>query len=246
MGWLSGILAVWAAGCMGSTPVENSREPLRITAVTYNLTWELGRARRTAEGWQVTTDRGYTVEVTAGRLSTHTVTLVPCVAQASLLEFPPLFGSGVALAGHSGKVDISTWLNPPVEDLAQLAVAAPHRVWFPPANYCEMHLLVARPPGSVPGKPSGATLEVEGTWRRGEGETGPLVIHTTLANGVLRPLGPLTVREGELTVNVSRDISRLFDGIQFGEDKAAQVERQVLVNLIDGISVTGSDPHGAS
>lgn len=233
-------------GCRETSAVETPREVLRPTAVTYSLTWALGSAQRTAMGWQVMTDRGYTVEVTAGRLSTHTVTLVPCVAQAGRWDIPPLLGAGVALAGHSTRFDPSTWLNPPLEDLARLEGSAPHRVWFPATNYCDLHLLVARPPGSVPGKISGASLQVVGTWRKGDGATHLLEINTSLANGALRSLGSLPVPDGELNLSIQRDISHLFDGIEFEVDKSTQVQRQVLVNLVGGISVVGGGSHGRS
>lgn len=229
---------VWwlAVGALLAGCGEGRAVGARVAEVRYVLDW----AGAPAAGWGGTTAAGVEVKVEEGRLGSYTVELLPCPVEAAAWT-PDLFG-GVAWAGHAMRLDPSAMRPGRSEALARPEATRVDPIGVPPATYCQVHYLVARPAkahqgGLGTGDEAALSLVLRGTYRRpGEASPTPFEIKSAAATGrtfdLPRPLAP-TEGPQVLTLTVRRDLGPLFEGVAFGAAKPAQIARQVLQNLID-------------
>ncbi len=210
--------------------------PIVYGDVAYRVSWEWGEAQPLAgnDGWTVTNDLGYEIEVRAGKLTTRNLELVPCHAppqQQPLARLFRGFGPPAAHAGHGSVLPNASRISRSFEeDLSRPAgrEIEARRVRDP--DYCQGHLLIARPSGTPP---SAASLEISGAQRRGGSAPRPFSIRGATAYGRLKDLvgsggGPAERQSivGGIRIDVRRELDSMFDGIDFAAmSEAAQADR---------------------
>lgn len=243
-------LFVLPLGCVAdATP----REPgLWASSVEFVLAWDRSRVAERTDGFEVSTDLGYTVRVRRAYLLQYSAALVDCsgvggdvwddveVALRWLVE------SSVARAGHGDAEDASSVTAPTYLDLV---ATGPEKVYgaraFDEARYCRFHHLVARAYDDeiVAGAPAdlaldGATVYLEGSYRSpGASEFQNFSVQTSVNYGALVDLPDALVGtlEGQaVTITLRRDLGSLFDGLAFDELETLDedIGRQVLRNLV--------------
>ncbi|MDP6942894.1 MAG: hypothetical protein QF464_01995 [Myxococcota bacterium] len=216
------------------------------TQIRYHLTWDWGEAAATEGGWAVVNDRGYTVEVTDGYLVTHSVQMAPCT-DADLgvdTTLSRLFGAGRAWAGHGGVDDPSAWLTGMAESLAHPEPTALGPIAVNSGLYCRSHYLVARAEPGMLGLPEsmdlvGVSLYIEGT--AALDEPLPFAVLSTLPTGSLMgwtdPVSPIALTGGDIDVTITRDLGRLFDGVDFATMSDDAIQKTVLLGLAERVRV---------
>ena len=234
-------------------PVLTGPQDVVGQEIRYHLDWGWGDAETTDEGWRVTTDRGYDVEVTEGFLITYSVQLAPCADDELGYSIDPrrLFGVGQAWAGHGGPEDPSAWLMGIAEDLAKPQQVSLQPVPLNTGVYCRAHYLVARAETKTRGLPNdfnmvGTSLYVAGTAALDDGPAQPFSIWSTLPVGELitwgDPISPVDLSDGGIDVTITRDLGRLFDGIAFETMSAESIEKTMLLGLASRLRVDVAQP----
>jgi|GEM_PF-1404553 len=238
---------------------------LTTASVSYTLDWSLDGLTRSDDGasWTTTTDQGYQVSVTSGYLVSYSTSLVSCEdLTTARLERPArsfldrLFAPASARAGHPEDEEPSMVSAPQVESLTALQSLAFGERTFDTTDYCMAHYVVGMlTPTSVDADAFadliGSSLVLEGTWTSPDGATTETFsITTDMANGQLETLSdvltnPLSDGQDALTVTVSRQPARWFDGIEFATGTieatwtgADPFARQVVVNMMDSLTIT--------
>ena len=216
--------------------------------IRYHLTWDWGDAVPDDLGWRVTTDRGYAVHVTEGYLVTYSVQLAPCTEDdlGTASRWPTLFGAGEAWAGHGGPDDPSAWITGLVEPLASPVNTSLTPITVEPELYCRAHYLLARAETGALGLPEdidmmGTSLYIKGTVARGDEPATTFTIWSTLPTGQLlawsEPATPIDVTDLGVDVTITRDLGRLFDGVEFATMSTESVEKTILLGLADRLTV---------
>jgi hypothetical protein len=201
----------------------------------------------------VVTDQGYTVVVNTAYVVTFSVKLVPCDDETdiTLTDLVRWMFGGVAHAGHGGENrDPSAALVPRVEDLLSPDDVLHARRPIRAERYCQVHYLVgpaAENAIALPTDPDlvGTSLYLEGHWRRGDtADSVPFAVISSKAYGALTHLYPadqFDVSEARLRVDaddtsahvtIERPLATLFDGVDWPAVSDAQLEAQLLRNLI--------------
>lgn len=212
----------------------SSAAPFVPSTITYELVWEWGDATPTADGWQVTTDLGYTVTVTEGYLVAAATQLIECDHSHAALNRSPLDAAlsawlpSSAEAGHGGDHDPSQFTDGTVEDLRQ-----PANQVFGSATvdieitYCGGHFLVvpaAEGLRNVPESLMGDSLYLAGTYQAPDStEAVPFAIMSHSPNGTIVDLSAAGSSEhthiisgaGDATVQIVRTVDSLVDGVDF-------------------------------
>ena len=210
-----------------------SGSPIVYGDVSYRSSWFWGRAKahRSGRGWRTTNDLGYEVHVRAGRVVTRNLELVPCHVPSesmSMARLWELFRPPAVHAGHASMLPNASRISKSFED--DLGDPKPReievrRVRDP--EYCQAHLLVARPSGTAP---SASSVEVSGTWKKKGGGRSSFEIDGRVSYGELKDLRALSGGEpeaqsiiGGVRVELRRRLDTLFDGVDFETmDSAAQ------------------------
>jgi hypothetical protein len=232
---------------------EDATSGLSATEVRYHLAWDWGDAQPTDKGWRVTTDRGYEVEVTEGFLITYSVQLAPCTEDelGRGFDLRRVFGIGRAWAGHGGEEDPSAWLTGIAEPLATPQPVSLEPVPLDTGIYCSAHYLVARAETKARGLPDefnmvGTSLYVVGTAALDGGEPQPFSIWSTLPVGELmswsEPVSPVDLSRGSVDVTITRDLGRLFDSVEFATMSSENIEKTMLLGLINRLRVELTAP----
>ena len=235
-----------------NTPDDVNSDPRRVeetSEVRYHLAWDWGEAESSETGWRVTTDRGYDVEVTEGFLITYSVQLAPCADEelGRNLGLNRLFGAQRAFAGHGGLEDPSAWLDQVAEPLHTPEPLSLEPVQLDTGHYCRAHYLVARADTKARDLPGhvnmvGSSLYIVGTSRLAGAEAKPFVLWSTLPVGELMtwsdPVRPINLAEGGVDVTITRDLGRLFDGVNFDTMSQEAIEKTVLLSLASGLQVS--------
>ena len=223
---------------------DEDGDPIVREEVRYTLDWDWEGARRLpAGGWEVRSDLGYVVRVTAGRLVTRNIELIPCHAVRALSPQASLLRSLFAVpawAGHSSLVPNESKISRSyAEDLADPRRMFLESLTVTDPEYCQAHYLVARAKGSAPGD---LALDVTGTWTRsGDGDGVAFRIQSAAAYGqfleLSRDSGARLERRmivGGIDLTVSRSLSTMFDGIDFSSGAVAGQGMQVMRTLVAG------------
>ena len=228
---------------------------VQLSVSSWLLTWdETGVTRGPAPlgGWRVTSNRGYTVHVDAGRIVNHTVTFGLCDPRrdagdadgGSALGWPRL---GVRAAAAHDDANPSALELSLEEDLANPASRGPFPSGFPAAAYCRALWLVGRAadangnplePGAV-----AYSVWIEGTWERA-GARGAISLRTWWPEGRLVELADAVTDRAALTsaigdgkarraeVTVERHLGTLFDDIDLATATPELLADGVLGNLV--------------
>ena len=230
-------------GAGGATDVEG----VPIAAALWTLAWDETGVDRTPAGIAIENDRGYRIELTLGRILSHSVSLAPCAVPSGAggggglgrTERPSrLHPFSVRSAyAHTEGADPSQVEAALVEDLLD-PIDVTLDASFSPADYCGVHWLLARPLAATRGASdvdmSERSVLLEGTILR-DGEVRPLHVDTWWPHGALASLDELVPAEklAEVRarggahyalVRVTRKLASMFDGIDFfvdGDDRVA-------------------------
>lgn len=224
--------------------LDRDGDPIVREEVRYTLDWDWeGAGRLPAGGWEARSDLGYVVRVTAGRLVTRNIELIPCHAipvpspRASLLRS---FFAAPARAGHSSLVPNESKISTSYEeDLANPGTLFLESRVVTDPEYCQAHYLVARAKGSAPGE---LAVDVSGTWTRpGDGKRVDFRIQSPAAYGQLLQLSSDTgarlerrVIVGGIDLTVRRRLSTIFNGIDFSAGEEAGHGMQLMRTLVAG------------
>ena len=194
--------------------------------------WKRGNIETTPNGWAVLTDRDTEVQVTDGTLINHTVQLLPCQAKSD-------FGIvRSAFAGHGFPVkstDSSAVVYSIQESLLELKHTEIHKQNFKKSAYCSAHNLVAKYRSVPKTRMEGLSLWLEGRWRKNSEKWVEFSLKTGLSNG--KSLSIQVDDSQSADIVFVRDPSTLFDGIDFVDAKKKQIERKVLSNLMQDLTV---------
>ena len=236
-----------------------------LREVLYTLEWTLGEATLHRDGstWSVINDRGFEVVVEEGWLVSASVQLVPCEGEAepgetagALDTLMRWFAIPEARAEHFGGLeDVSAVLTPIAEpllgpsqlDIGPIAVGG--------LRYCAMHYLVNKATSNTRNLPesptlSGVSLHLKGSYRFLEdpdAEAIPLAVSCSMPVGMLPDLEsppPDASRfewedDGtDLHVTITRQLGRLFDGVDFMAMSSDGVELRLLKSLSAQAEVT--------
>jgi len=240
------LLTLLGFGCVGPTaePLDSGRSapaPLVLDGAQWILDWNTDDVELHDEGWTLTTDRGFEVEIETGWVVNYSVTLVPC-ASAQQLPTPAWLH---LIAGQSAWADHTPYDDPSRIELAQAedltspsSISLQHQT-FPLSTYCGMHWLVAR--GDPETEIAGTSLRLQGHWAHGDAE-GPIDIDTAFANALDRDLPSVTGSDHEIIVRVTRQLASLFDGIDLQTDTDDAIAWAILSNLTDHAQVSLTTP----
>ena len=229
--------------------------PIVYGDVAYRASWRWGAARPLdGGGWRTVNDRGYAIRVRAGKLTTRNLELVPChtpPAEQPLARFFRALSPPAAHAGHGSLLPNASRISRSFEeDLANPAEREieVRRVRDP--DYCQGHLLIARPTGSTPSAPS---LEVSGSWSRGDSGPTPFAVRGAAAYGQLKYLldsaGESPERQsivGGVRVEVRRELDTMFDGVDFETMSETEQARRIARAIVGKAKLQAASPPAAS
>ena len=224
---------------------------LWASEITYVLRFDRSGVETRDTGFVTTTDAGVEVHLERGYLLQSSMTLVDCLGVGGdvwdemassighQLSGPRWLGPAVARAGHGDAADPSEVIAPRFIDLAAADGDIEFgRVVIDETRYCRVHQLVAGSydAASIEGPlPEGVdpvltTLVVEGEVLR-DGVWSSFEARSTVSSGALYDLPDVVQGDlagSDVTVVLTRDLSRAFDGVDFDDEP----ERQVLRNLV--------------
>ena len=222
--------------------------------ITYILDWSSERARVESDTLTLETDLGYRVVINRGYTIAYSVQLVECPDEEEPIDVPGighrllrLLGPRVARAGHSELAP-----NPAAVETSHaenILVQAPiemGQVTLSAGRYCQFHYLVARGQRETVALPDdidmvGMSVLLEGTYQRSDEEPVAFSISTTRAYGLLTDLVPADTSEAlevdmgyhDVIMRVTRDLDRLFDGVDFETMTEEQQASQVLEQIVE-------------
>ena len=226
--------------------------------LSYILDWQSEEAILEDDSITLQTDLGYEVVIERGFTIAYSLQLVECDDEEEPADIPGmgqrllnLLGPGVAWAGHSeldpnpAAIEVSQ-----AEDILVRARVEMGRVTVEPQRYCQLHYLVARSERETVGLPDeldivGMSVYMEGSYQRAGEASQPFVLNTSYAYGLLTDLfapgadqdaeAALEVDTGydDATITVTRNLDRLFDGVEFETMNTAQQAGQVLKQLVE-------------
>jgi hypothetical protein len=243
--WLSLALL---AGCDSDPDLQ----PESDLSLRWKVGWDTTGVTTSADGWEVTNNRGVTFHVTRGYLVTYALQLRACettTSTASLILnwFRPV---PLAWAGHSGMGDQS-FVYGEVEPLVPLTAGFERTVVLADeASYCSIHYLVARADTNLDTSAAEVpmdrvTLHLDGWWSAAGSETQqPLAIRTELNTGsyidLERPIS--TPAGGDETVVVTRQLAAFFDDVDPAALSEARLAQSLLLNIAAAATVTQTGP----
>jgi hypothetical protein len=236
---------------------DSGQRTVAASGSDARLRWELiwatdetttSDARRT-----IVNDLDYTVVLEEAWVVSYSAQLLPCseTAAAPVSELRRLARGAIAAiapvrpawAGHGDSSDTTTAPGTAENLVSADEIVQPDRA-VAEVEYCRAHYLVARADTEVANVSSDElsrnSLVLHGTWNAADGASGRVDVVSSLASGVYLDLPvPIDV-DGPWTVTVSRDLGRLFDGIDFAAASENDIERAVLTSLVDHASVSVS------
>ncbi len=183
-----------------------------------------------------TTNLGYSVTLDEGYLTLSAVELVACRTASRPV---PFFGSGVAFAHLTSTTRLGT---PFVQSLLSAPKTMLGRIAPPATTYCGVGVAFGAAEGSahdLPATPNmiGKTLHLRGVATR-EDESFPFMIETSLLSRVdFEAKLDLTERGDQVTIAISRDPKKLFDGIEFSSLFGDSLTNAVVENVRSSISI---------
>jgi hypothetical protein len=223
-------------------------QPDTDLSLQWQVGWDTTGVTTSADGWEVTNNRGVTFHVTGGYLVTYGLQLRPCDPADSttgqLLRW--LNPIRLAWAGHSGLNDQS-YIYGEVEPLVPLTAGFERTIVLPDeASYCSLHYLVARADDAFDTTAATVpmeriTLHLEGWWSApGSATQEPLAIHTELNTGSYIDLvRPISAGDGgNETVVVTRQLAAFFDDVDPAALSDARLAQSLLLSIAAAATVT--------
>lgn len=206
--------------------MDTAREgdPIVRGKVRYELDWDKRGVRGAANGWSVTNDLGYEIQVTAGRMVTRGIEMVSChqpTATALGWLRPSVY------AGHGFLVpDASRLAKPVEEDLSRLVPKLAGELATATPEYCQGHYLVVG-------------LTIEGLWSKDGSKPIAFRASTPQAFGELKELPQKVSLPNPMRIRIVRP-ARMFDGIDFLSMNEESTGLRVLRSVVRGTSITSS------
>jgi len=241
--------------CGVDEPQEISPSP---HTVSYTFDWQSEDAVIGDGSITLQTDLGYEVVITSAYAIAYTVLMVECPDEEEPVDVPgmgqwlwELVTPRAAWAGHSyGNGNDAAIGVPHTEDIMEQEPVELGRITVNPGSYCQFFYLVGRADSVTVGLPeeldlSGLSIYLAGTYRSPEGEPQDFEIYTTRAYALISDLyAPGDYAQSEkafeldtgtqgAAVTVTRNLDRLFDGVDFETMNTDQQATRVLTQLID-------------
>ena len=231
--------------------------------ISYILDWTSEQASIETDALTLETDLGYRVVISRGYTIAYSVQLVECPNEEEPIDVPgigrrilKLMGPRLAWAGHSEMAP-----NPAAIEISQaenILLQAPidmGQVTLSSGRYCQFHYLIARGQRETLALPDdidmvGMSVLLEGTYQLADEEPTAFSISTTRAYGLLTDLMPADAQDAlevdlgynDVIMRVTRNLDRLFDGVDFEtmteEQQASQVLEQIVETAIYQIEIT--------
>ncbi len=249
----------------GSNLPEEFDPPL-LSAARYRVEWDQTGVKKAPEGGGLTfsSDLGYVLTLTAGYVTNHSLSLVPCPTDSLAAQrvFPwqklgAWLGIPSAWAGHSGSSDPSSLDHSRVDSLTESDESVLGEVAFPAATYCRVFHLIAEATEDMEDLPAspdmmGLSLWLEGTFQApGSEELVPFQVSTASAHGRFDDLETSVVERAPgdgpflADVLIRRRLSTLFDGVELGSLSSEDAAREVLANVVgDAVVEVGVEESG--
>lgn len=227
----------------------------QLGQITYRLEWEWGQAQPTEQGWTVTNDLGYEVQVNRGYLVAYSAELIGC--EPSVLDTAWLFdylGPQPAYAGHGADPNETRLTASYIEDLRRPVAVTVETVTVTPHSYCQAHYLIG-PAGdsatqNLPQDVNmiGQSLFIAGAYiAPGAERAVSFTLQTRFPDGVIRDLSAVetnqptqlkvTTNSKAITVAIRRDLGTMFNGVDFEQMSESEQARAILRSLTDATNV---------
>jgi len=239
---LAAILFLFSA-CSGDAPGTETGllDALSTTATQarYTLAWDTEGVEVADGSWSVETDLGYQVTLSRGYLSTYSLYLIPCPEADHARRWSLI---RAAHAGHSLTEDDSMLLSPQLEDIAAMDASEHDSVLFDETEYCEVSYVTARADDRSEGMPDDLDLRNVTLYLEGQlsapGEA-PAAFQWSTALFYGRSEHIVLAGDGDRAhVRVERQLSTMFDGVDFADVSEARAMDLVLQNLINHTTFT--------
>jgi hypothetical protein len=237
---------------------DQDSEPI-VHDIDYALTWNTDQVDFDSSGFSLTSNLGVTVVIRTAYLVLYSTQLVACENGSSSVigKLYDWFMPSIAHAGHGGENrDPSAMVIPTVENLVLAERIELGSQKVADRVYCQIHYLVGRAEDNAQFLPEdrdliGTSLYLEGSWsHEGDEASTEFIIDTSTAYGALSSLYPsggygddskayeLDTNASGASVVIERSLSGMFDDVDWREMNATAVERKVLSNIIEQVSIT--------
>lgn len=226
--------------------------------VTYTFDWSSEDAQIEDGSITLQNDLGYEVVMTTGYSIAYTVSLIECPDEEEPADVPGMgrwlldaLAPRTAWAGHSyGNGNAIALATPHTQNFFEQEPVELGQVTADPNGYCQFFYLVGRADSTTVDLPedldmSGMSIYVAGTYQAPGGDVKDFVLHTTRAYSFLSDLfapGDFDQHEKAFevdtgaegaTVTLTRNLDRLFDGVDFEMMNTDDAASQVLKQLVD-------------
>ena len=220
--------------------------------LNYVMEWNWDEATTLADntGWQTTNDLGYTITVTEGYLISYSIELIACDNDFTNDPLGTLYKTlmpASASAGHGEESDPSRLAVPVVESLVNPQSFATDTLELTGTTYCWGHYLIGSSAASenYDADNNEASLYIAGTYQAANSaEAIPFEIEADIAWGNIVEISEagaaielLTAGE-DVTLSVQRQLSTMFDGVDFQAMDTSEQARSVLRNLTQSVEIS--------
>lgn len=204
----------------------------------YQLSWNTDGVQLTDDGLHLTNNQGYSITLEEGYLVSYGMTLKDCPHSHGW--FTTLVNSlnpASVSAGHSsGSDDPAEVTIPTVENLLSPTTIDYGMVTLEEPSYCEGFYLMGRAEPTAENLPNddfiGTSLYISGVATAPDGSQIAFEAETNIAWGKLIDLTEQAFIGETLTINLQRDMTTLFDEINFANITNDEITRQVFRNLV--------------
>ncbi len=182
----------------------------------------------------ITTDLGYVVRIARGHIVSFAVSLVPCAEGKRAGGAGSGFFISSARAGHVSGLLPGQLIKPVAEDLHRSQPTRFGQFAPPERDYCQAHYVAA---GA--GQLGGLSMRIEGASSLGNSAWRQFRTDSSASFGAffaLRDAGGAPYRGsvgGFKSLTLTRDLARLFDGVRFADDSAAEMRKRILRNFVN-------------
>jgi hypothetical protein len=203
-------------------------QPAGVSSISWKLVFDTARTTSEGTGWRVTTDAGYDVHVTQAALTTWRLSLTKCpeAPQPTAWSLIP-----AAYANHVEPPDPASILPHLTENLAQPVAQTLGPKVLPTARYCQGFWLASPPPPAQSGDAPRISLQVHAKWQKAE-KHGVLALETWLPDAKMQDVPGLPEASGPATIQVTRYLGGMFDGIDLANAPTPAMAWTVLHKLM--------------
>jgi hypothetical protein len=247
------LLASISACDDAQSPSETADDEPGVSPASVRWVLDWGSVSNDGQGFEVMSDLGYRVRVEAGWIGSWGITLIECPAEGE--ERAPSVELGLAspwliAEGHaSGEDDPSAWVFAGVESLTERRIVEAEPIELDGARYCEVHHLLAPISEASEGFAAaeaalteldptaslvGASVLIIGSWEPpGGGAATPFVLRSEQGYGKILELDTTAagLEGADIEVLLQRELTGMFDQVEFATDEPDDVSWQVLGNL---------------